>query len=86
MYNQSPVKYLNLDFLSLCVKGTIVPGTLFGNLLEKGISPMHYAVNNNRINLSNIDTCNGQIDSIRDLLFHGNFMKLILVNTYWYTC
>ena len=38
---------------------------------------MHYAVNNNRINLSNIDTCNGHIDYIRDLLFHGNFMKLI---------
>ena len=33
---------------------------------------MHYAVNNNRINLSNIDTCSGPIDSIRDLLFHGN--------------
>ena len=47
---------------------------------------MHYVVNNNRINLSNIDTCNGQIDSICALLFHGNFMKLILVNTYWYTC
>ena len=40
---------------------------------------MHYAVNNNRINLSNIDTCNGHIDDfIRDLLFHGNFMKFIL--------
>ena len=36
---------------------------------------MHYAVKNNRINWSNIDTCNGHIDSIRDLLFHGNFMK-----------
>ena len=33
---------------------------------------MHYDVNNNRINLSNFDTCNGHIDSIRDLLFHGN--------------
>ena len=47
---------------------------------------MHYTVNNNRINLSNIDTCSGHIDSIRDLLFHGNFMKRILVNIYWYTC
>ena len=55
--------------------GTIVPGTLGGNLLEKGIYPMHYTLNNNRINLPNFDTCNGHIDSIRDLLFHDNFIK-----------
>ena len=81
-YVQSPVKYLNLDFLSLCVKGTIVTGTLFGNLLEKGIYRMHYTINNNHINLSNFNTYNGHIDSIGDMLFHGNFIKLILVNIY----
>ena len=36
---------------------------------------MHYTVDNNRINLSNYDTWNGHIYYIRDLLFHGNFMK-----------
>ena len=72
-----PVKYLNLYFLSLYMcKGTIVPGTLVGNLLQKGISPMHYTLNNNRINLPKFDSgINGHIDSIRDLLFHDNFIK-----------
>ena len=43
-------------------KGTIVPGTLVGNLLQKGISPMHYTLNNNRINLPKFDT--GVIGSV----------------------
>ena len=37
---------------------------------------MHYTLNNNRINLPKFDTgINGHIDSIRDLLFHDNFIK-----------
>ena len=75
-HETSEVKYLNLYFLSYMCKGTIVPGTLVCNLLQKGISPMHYTLNNNRINLPKFDTgINGHIDSIRDLLFHDNFIK-----------
>ena len=57
---QSPVKYLNLYFLSLYMcKGTIVPGTLVGNLLQKGISPMHHTLNQPKF-----DTGNGHIGNI----------------------
>ena len=72
MYNFQLNILICIFYHYICAKAP-----LFVGLLEKGISPMHYTLNNNSINLPNFDTCNGNghIDSIRDLLFHDTFIK-----------
>ena len=72
----SPAKDLNLHFLSLYMcKGTIVPGTLVSRLLSIGVSPVSYIFNSSTYNLPTFNTLNGHVDSIRNLLYHENFIK-----------
>jgi hypothetical protein len=71
----TPLKYLMTHFLSLYIcKGIIIPGTLVSKVLSSGISPMYYIFNNFKSTLPDF-TSNGHIDSIRDLIYHENFIK-----------
>ena len=72
---QSPLKRLTIHMLSQFIsKGTIVPGTIVSNILSMGLSPVQCAFNDFKFHLPNSIHDNGHIDSIRDMVFHANFI------------
>ncbi len=54
--------------------GTVVPGTLVSKILSMNVNVLSYAFNQCNSYLPSFD-CNGHIDSIRNLIYHENFIK-----------
>ena len=71
----TPLLDLTSQFLSMyIVSNVVIPGTIVSDVLSMGISPLSYAFNKPpKININIHD--NGHIDSIRNLIYHENFLK-----------
>ena len=71
----TPLRSLITQMVSLYIcKGIIIPGSLVSRILSMGKSPMYYMFNDFKSTLPDF-ACNGHIDSIRNLIYHENFIK-----------